>query len=105
MESGDETGGNFNQSKLVNEREHKERAARHGGGQTQGYCKNVAKHVRFGRFSRALYSLLQFLPADATPGPENHFIVAEARFRKRDSIGIREIFIQDDIPDFLTRRR
>jgi len=58
-----------------------------------------------GAFPRALYSLLQFLPADAAPGPENHFIVAEERFRKRDSIGIREIFIQDDIPDFLTRRR
>ena len=56
MESGDETGGNFNQSKLVNEREHKERAARHGGGQTQGYCKNVAKHVRFERFSPARYT-------------------------------------------------
>jgi hypothetical protein len=50
LQGRDEACGNFHQSKLVEEREYKDHATRHGGSKTQGNRKEVAAHFRFLHF-------------------------------------------------------
>lgn len=79
LKGGDETGGNFHQCKLLNQRQEKDRAADHWRSQTQCDRKNVAEPVRFFHFSAwALCShSANFCEVTRYSARESHFIVAE----------------------------